>query len=343
MGLGDGIDFKRTNTLKLRQIRRQRLSFRILCIEILPMQELGRIASRIIVGTGIYVVIVVLAARLPAAAGLMLTFPALNGLAFLFSPDDKAAAIAKTMFWMPVVNGALCAGYILVFLLLARTLPPVSVGWGLLAVVAASWFVWVSRPAVRRGIDPSSQLKFGLVATLLGVALAAATLLALTHLAIAPRDTALASDAGHWSWIADAIVRSKLKIALFALTLAIFILAVQYWPVSDSTRGILAGLPIVPFGGLVAVGGDAGMTADLQLQTFLGMIGGAFLGPAVAIWFIYGLSRVLGARTKASVPATDSVLRFGALVVGWLVTFAMILAIAWAMNALSAHAYGPQG
>jgi hypothetical protein len=30
-------------------------------------------------------------------------------------------------------------------------------------------------------------------------------------------------------------------------------------------------------------------------------------------------------------------------VVGWLVTFAMILAIAWAMNALSAHAYGPQG
>ena len=307
------------------------------------MQELGRIASRIIVGTGIYVVIVVLAARLPAAAGLMLTFPALNGLAFLFSPDDKAAAIAKTMFWMPVVNGALCAGYILVFLLLARTLPPVSVGWGLLAVVAASWFVWVSRPAVRRGIDPSSQLKFGLAATLLGVALAAATLLALTHLAIAPRDTALASDAGHWSWIADAIVRSKLKIALFALTLAIFILAVQYWPVSDSTRGILAGLPIVPFGGLVAVGGDAGMTADLQLQTFLGMIGGAFLGPAVAIWFIYGLSRVLGARTKASVPATDSVLRFGALVVGWLVTFAMILAIAWAMNALSAHAYGPQG
>jgi hypothetical protein len=182
-----------------------------------------------------------------------------------------------------------------------------------------------------------------LVATLAGVALAAATLLALTHLAIAPRDAALASDAGHWSWIVDAIGRSKLRIELFALALAIFVLAVAYWPISDSTRGILAGLPIVPFGGLVAVGGDAGMAADLQFQTFLGMIGGAFLGPAVAIWFIYGFSGFLGARRRASVRATDSALRFGALVLGWLVTFGIIVATALAMNALSAHAYGPQG
>jgi hypothetical protein len=307
------------------------------------MQELGRIASRIIVGTGIYVVIVVLAARLPAAAGLMLTFPALNGLAFFFSQDQQAAAIAKTMFWMPVVNGSLCAAYILLFLLLAKTLPPVSVGWGLLAVVAASWFAWVSRPTVRRGIDPSGQLKFGLVATVLGVALAAAALLALTHLAISPRDTALAPDAGDLSWIVDAIGRSTLKIELFALTLAIFVLAVEYWPISDSTRGILAGLPIVPFGGLVSVGGDAGMTAELQFQTFLGMIGGAFLGPAIAIWFIYGFSRFLGARTRSAVQATDSVWRFGALVLGWLVTFAIIVATALAMNALSGHGHGLQG
>ncbi len=307
------------------------------------MQELGRIASRIIVGTGIYVVIVVLAARLPAAAGLMLTFPALNGLAFFFSRDQQAAAIAKTMFWMPVVNGSLCAAYILLFLLLAKTLPPVSVGWGLLAVVAALWFACVSRPTVRRGIDPSGQLKFGLVATLLGIVLAAAALLALAHLAIAPRDAALAPDAGNLSWIVDAIGRSKLKIELFALTLAIFVLAVEYWPISDSTRGILAGLPIVPFGGLVAVGGDAGMTADLQFQTFLGMIGGAFLGPAVAIWFIYGFSHFLGARTRSEIRATDSVWRFGALVMGWLVTFAMIVATALAMNALSGHGHGLQG
>jgi hypothetical protein len=241
------------------------------------------------------------------------------------------------------VNGSLCAAYILLFLLLAKTLPPPSLGWGLLAVVAASWFVWVSRTTVRRGIEPSGQLKFGLLATLLGVALAAATLLALAHLALSPRDTAFASDTGHWGWIVDAIGRSKLKIELFALTLAIFVVAIAYWPISDSTRGILAGLPIVPFGGLVSVGGDAGMTPDLQFQTFLGMIGGVFLGVAVAIWFIYGFSHFLGARRKASVQATDSVMRFGALVLGWLVTFAMIVATAWAMNALSAHGPGLQG
>jgi hypothetical protein len=241
------------------------------------------------------------------------------------------------------VNGSLCAAYILLFLLFAKTLPPVSVGWGLLAVVAASWFAWVSRPTIRRGIEPSDQLKFGLVAMVLGVALAAATLLALSHLAILPRDAALAPDAGDLSWIVDAIGRSQLKIELFALTLAIFVLAVEYWPISDSTRGILAGLPIVPFGGLVTVGGDAGMTADLQFQTFLGMIGGAFLGPAIAIWFIYGFSRLLGARTRSAVQATDSVWRFGALVLGWLVTFAIIVAAALAMNALSGHGHGLQG
>jgi hypothetical protein len=153
----------------------------------------------------------------------------------------------------------------------------------------------------------------------------------------------LAPDAGDLSWIVDAIGRSKLRIELFALTLAIFVLAVEYWPISDSTRGILAGLPIVPFGGLVTVGGDAGMTADSQFQTFLGMIGGTFLGAAIAIWFIYGFSRFLGARRRSAVPATDSILRFGALVLGWLVTFAIIVATALAMNALSGHGHGLQG
>ena len=88
------------------------------------MTELVRLASRVAVGTAVYVVIVALAALLPSAAGLMLTFPALNGLAFFYSDDASATSIARSMFWMPVVNGVLCACYVVLFLLLAKTLPP---------------------------------------------------------------------------------------------------------------------------------------------------------------------------------------------------------------------------
>src|SRR5580658_8529020 len=120
------------------------------------MNALGRLAVRIVVGTAVYVVIVALATPLPPAAGMMLTFPALNGLAFYFSEDERAASIAKTMYWMPIVNGAFCAAYISLFLILAKTVSPAAVGWGLLLIAAGFWFVWVSRQHVRAGIDRSN-------------------------------------------------------------------------------------------------------------------------------------------------------------------------------------------
>jgi hypothetical protein len=299
------------------------------------MKTLGRLACRIIVGTGIYIVIVALATPLPAAAGLMLTFPALNGLAFYFSEDERAAAIAKTMFWMPIVNGAFCAAYIALFLLLAKTASPTAVGWALLLIEMALWFAWVSRSHVRAGIDPSAQLTFAIAATLAGAALAAVSILVVVHFGLSPPRTASAIHSADLGAIADAVARSRLKIALFALTVAVLVSAIQYFPISDSTRGILAGLPIVPFGGLVSIAGDASLRADARIGVFLGMIGGVWLGPSVAVWFIFCFSRFLGARKRAGICAVDSLSRFVALLLGWLVTFAIIVAIAYAMNALN--------
>jgi hypothetical protein len=301
------------------------------------MNTLGRLAFRIIVGTAVYVVIVLLATPLPPAAGLMLTFPALNGLAFVFSEDVRAAAIARTMFWMPLVNGAFCAAYILLFLLLGETMSPTAVGWGLLLVEAALWCAWVSRRHVRAGIDRSGQLMFAIAATLIGAALAAATILVLSRAGISVQSAAGSSGRAHAGWIVDAIARSQLKIELFALTLAVFALAIQYVPISDSTRGILAGLPIVPFGGLVSIAGDPALSADSRVQTFLGMIGGVWLGPPIALWFIFCFSGYLSARKPTGPPAADSLRRFGALLFGWFVTFAVIVAIAYAMDALTVH------
>ncbi len=301
------------------------------------MTQLLRLASRVAVGTAVYILIVVLAALLPPAAGLMLTFPALNGLAFLYSDDASAASIARSMFWMPVVNGTLCAGYIVVFLLLAGILSPDSLAWGLLAAIVAIWFAWVTRRAVRSGIGPDSQFRFAAVSTLAGFLPAAMALLALRHLDVSHLRVALAAAPGGIDGIVMTIERSELKIVMFALTLAIFGAAIQYWRISDSTRGILAGLPIVPFGGLVSVAAAASATADARLRIFLGMAGSVWLGPAVAIWFIYGFSRHLGVRSRFSSPHADSLSRFGALFLAWLLTFGVIVALALAIEFVSAR------
>jgi hypothetical protein len=303
-----------------------------------PMETLGRLASRIVAGTAVYIVIVALAAPLPAAAGLMLTFPALNGLAFYFSENERAAAIAKTMFFMPIVNGALCAAYVALFLLLARVLPPTEVGWGLLVAAALAWYAWVSRRHVRAGIAPAAQAKLAIATTLAGIALATATILALVRLGALPTGEASAAVPASVSWIANALARGELKIALFAVTLAVFVVAIHFFPMGDSTRGILAGLPIVPFGGLLSIGVDSALDPHVRVATYLGMASGVWLGPPIAMWFIFFFSRYLGARKPIAQPAADSLLRFGALVLAWIATFAMIGATAYALNALAALA-----
>jgi hypothetical protein len=299
-------------------------------------KTLGRLACRIVVGIGIYVVIVVLATPLPPAAGLMLTFPALNGLAFYFSEDARAASIARTMFWMPMVNGALCAGYLVLFLLLAGPLPPTALGWGLLLIAAALWFAWVTRRYIRAGIDPSRQSACAIAMTFAGVVLAAVTMLATAHSGILASAAAFAPNQAN---AAAAVAGSKLKIALFALTLAILVSVIQYVPISDSTRGILAGLPIVPFGGLVSIAGDASLSVDARIQIFRGMMAGLWLGPAVAIWYIFYFSRFLTARRPAGGLAADALWRFGALWLAWLVTFAVLVGIAYALSALGSRDY----
>jgi hypothetical protein len=297
------------------------------------LEELVRQIWRVLAGTTVYVAIVVLAASLPAGAGLMLTFPALNGLAFFFSGDARAASIARSMLWMPVINGALCGGYILLFAGLARTGSPALVAWCLLVVVVLIWYASVSCGRVRAGIASERQLTWAVAATLVGAVLAIVAGAAATRLESGLMTMPGMAGAGDGRWIVETILRSRLKIGLFAVALAIFLPVIAYLPISDSTRGILSGMPIVPFGGLVATAADAGMSVDERLAIIAGMARGVWLGPAVAIWFIYGVSRFLNGRTKMPSPAADTAIRFAVLVVGWLAAFAVIVLVGYGMEA----------
>ncbi len=298
--------------------------------------ELMRQALRVAAGTAVYVAIVVLAAPLPAAAGIMLTFPALNGLFFFFSGDARAAAIAPSMLWMPVINGALCGSYIVLFAALASTDAAMPSAWGLLLAVLVVWYAAVSRRRVRAGIAPERQRMYAIAATLVGALLVVLAAGIWTGAGNGPVLVPSMAAADGTPWIVATILHSRLKIALFAATLAILLLAAAYFPLSDSARGILSGLPIVPFGGLVAIAADASMSLDGRLAILAGMARGVWLGPAVAIWFIYGFSRFLGTRAKRQPPALDSAIRFGALVAGWLAAFAVIVVVGYAIRTLAA-------
>src|ERR1700738_633932 len=127
-----------------------------------------RIALRVGAGTLVYAGIVAAAAVLPAAAGLMVTFPAINGLAFFFSGDAKAAPMARTMLWMPVINGALCALYMLALLAIGTRSSTALAGWLLLLLVVALWYPCVSGETGLQGLAPQYQLRFRIARALIG-------------------------------------------------------------------------------------------------------------------------------------------------------------------------------
>ena len=287
-----------------------------------------RIVLRTTIGTVIYVGIVYLAAAVPTAAGLMLTFPALNGLAFYFSKRARVAPMAATMLWMPIINGALCGLYMLAFLGLAKALPPAALAWALALAISALWLFVVSRDMVHRGIAANQQLRFAVAATLVGALLAAAALYLLRADALVQK----LDWSDHIPALADVIVRSSLKIFLFALCLGGFLLATAYLPMRDSVRGVLAGLPIVPFGGLVSVAADSASSLDARLQALYAMTVTVWLGPAVAIWFICAIARYFITRQRLPMPAQDAAARFAALVVAWLGCFAAILGVSLAIG-----------
>ena len=294
-----------------------------------------RIAFRIAAGTLVYVTIIVLAGVLPPAAGLMLTFPALNGLAFFFSEDGKAAPMARTMFWMPVINGFLCALYIILFLVIGLVSSSALAGWLLLLLVAGLWYACVSRKTVIGGIKPKHQIVYGIGATLVGITLVIVVRPWIAHPTEALPNEITVAGWEHAGWIMEAISRSRFKIVLFALALSAFAISAAYLPISDATRGILGGLPIVPFGGLVSVAGDFAMGIQTRFEILRGMLSSVWLGPAVAIWFIYYVSRYCSVRSAINPEWVNELVRFVAVAAGWIACFVVIIAISTAINASS--------
>jgi hypothetical protein len=275
---------------------------------------------RLLVGSALYVTIILLAAPFPRAAALMLVFPSLNGLSFLFASPASFGPMGRSMLLMPTINGALCAVYVYGFLAFAPGLSPDLLAWLLLACVTVLWVVVTSWDVVQRGIE--RQRAYAIATTLIGLLLVA-TALQFTGNVSLPRH-----ENGFWSTILAWKV--AIKIGLFVLCLFIFLVCITYFRISDAYRGVLSGLPVVPFAGLLSVAGDPVVDVDVRLATLRSMGVAIGIAPAVATWFIYALPR----RWRND-QQPGSMRRLRDLIVGWALCGLAIAAITVALERLS--------
>jgi uncharacterized membrane protein YhdT len=261
----------------------------------------------------------------------MLTFPALNGLALFFAEQRSVGPMARSMLWLPVINGSLCAAFMIVFLSLLGEINKTVLAGSLAVAVVGAWILIAFRPQVIAGIPERRQLSYAIICTLAGL-----LLVALAHLML-PQVHFVAADTSMFSWqsIDRTILSSKLKIVLFALALALFLAATAHRRVPDGVRGVLAGLPLVPFGALFSVAALSDLDANEQQRVFENMLRSVALSPAVAIWFIYGFSRYLKSRVIVGSSKLDGFNRFASLIVAWALCGVMIASLSWALIAIS--------
>jgi hypothetical protein len=287
---------------------------------------------RTLLGTFVYTVIVVLAAPFPTATGLFLTFPALNGLAFFFSSQSDVESMARSMLWVPVINGALCAIYILAFLAFAQAPYITFNAWLLVIIIGLAWWRLASLEAIEEGIPADRQVRFGSVVTSTGCVAVVVATVAFGKFVPTQLPMWSVDFTNILELVLSVLWQSKLKIFLFAMCLAGFLIATARLPLTPSVRGILGGLPVVPFGSLASIAGDGTAGLAERVHTLERMVESVWLGPAVAVWFIYGYSRYLHRRRPWV--TGDAAARFAVLAVGWLLCGAVIAGIAYAISTL---------
>lgn len=230
-------------------------------------------------GTLFFAAILWAAAPYPAAAGLMLTFPALNGLAFLFAGRDDITRLTGSMLWMPLLNGFLCASYLGLFLWLAAPGRDLLLAWGLAFAAALLWWWCATRERLRAGISPRLRMPYAAALLLMGLALTVWW----TH-AGAPAPTP-----GHTTHVTD----TALQIALFAFALTLLIVLPARLGLTPNASGVLSGLPLVSFASLLGIAADPAIDLQWRHEIFSRMLQGVWLAPAMAAGFIVLVSLVL--------------------------------------------------
>ena len=285
-------------------------------------------AAKVLVGTLLYVAVLWAARRNPRAAGMMLTFPTLNGITMVVTQPSELSPIVGTMLLVPFINGLFCALYLSGFERLVRAgRSPRAASGLLIAGVAAVWLTTGWAISQNRWNVPGDDRNVYAIVLVLGGAL-------LTWLLPVRRPKAL--QASPPARLGHLLHRNRIRIGLFAIALSA-VLIVDTLAHSPAVVGLLSALPLIAFFSLHTLASDPELSPLARREELSTMANGVWFGPAVAVVFIVGFWRWLGALAGHVVGAAYLAVGVPSLLVGW----GLCLAAIWVCERLLRRAASP--
>lgn len=232
----------------------------------------------------------------PRAAGMMLTFPALNGLGLLTAESHNLHLMARAMLPMIALNGLLCATYIVAQRQLRSRLPhlsPVVQGCTVLGACVALWgmvAVWVA-PLLQAYLASSRQIMAFMSTYAVG------SVVLTVRLLWSPADEHGRGRQRFWGVIRANAVRVSGMLSLLVLVMLVARHGAEAW------AGRLSAVPLIPFYSLLMLSSTRVNTPYKGAR--LEQVGGTvLLGPLVAmpfVWvFVHYLSALPLPRSAAS-------------------------------------------
>ena len=235
-------------------------------------------------------------------AGMMLTFPMLNGMA-LVSAREHARQTGQSMVPIVVLNGAMCFLFTLALAWsgAARAHP--------IALTALAAVLWMCVYAVLE--TRNVMIPWGWATAVFAAACVMASVAITTWLW--PACTTLAIETPLRAGGLAGVLDSWIRIALFALSLFVVFVVAHFYRDAHAAIGRLGALPIVPLFGLYTVASvlAADPAAVSKLETMRSMV---LVGWMIALVFAIVLAAYV-ART--STPQSRSLKHLAALIFGW--------------------------
>lgn len=264
--------------------------------------------AKVLIGTAFYVGLLWVAQRNPRAAGMMLTFPTLNGLVLLMASPAAREEAAGAMLLMPLVNVAMWTFYLACLgPLLDRHVRAALASAILIAIGTAFWLAFAALITARQWGVPAGLQWYYSIAVLAGGALLTLVL---------PRRSQAAAGAAKPQTVLVLARSYQARIAVFALTLAAIAL-MDGLGASAALLGAVAGAPVVAMFGVQTLASDASTPLDIRRRTLAQMGDGQWLGPAIACIFVACYWRALdvlaGQVTGLAYHAAGAAL----LIAGW--------------------------
>ncbi len=274
------------------------------------------LVARVTAGTALFILVLAAVHSSDARiAGMMLTFPALNGISLMLAPVTDKRSMARSMLASIALNGVVGVGYIVALSLAARWALDGAAHWvwPLSGLAFTAWLIvcW----GMSRGPPIIDRMLFrGFVAL--------APVLVVLWWVTCP--IARASPAGDGA--AALVWTHAIRIVLFALTLALLLAACEWLGATNAVLGRLGAFPLLPLFSLATIA-EGESTATGGMARLAAAKPAMLLGLLLAMAFVWVYASFLdrlGRATPSRLRRWTSAL--AGLIAGWIVCAGVIFA-----------------